>query len=351
MALQEMNPWSLPDSFTVYKLAPEYVRPLLHEHWQTQKAVHPIWSYFFGLYYLVMGIINYFQNYFYLPNVYLLKTFNSLISGSMAIAGNTMVLKIFSRYDKLRTPSNMLVVNLAFSDLMLMLTLVPESVYNFFSGGTWQFGALGCQIHSFCGMKMKTISLNKLTASIIDLHYVNLGAFFGYSQITTLTIISWDRYNVIVNGFQGSPMTYTKATLWILFNWIWAFGWAISPLVGWGLYALDGMMGTCSFDHYTATMNHKSHILASCFFQFAFPIIIIIGCYAGIVKAVFHHEDELRQQAKKMNVTSLRSNSAEQQQVTAEIRAAKVAVVNITLWIFAWTPFTVIILYYIILIL
>ena len=90
-------------------------------------------------------------------------------------------------------------------------------------------------------------------------------------------------------------------------------------------------------------MNHKSFILASCFFQYLGPIIVIIGCYFFIVRAVFKHEDELRQQAKKMNVTSLRSgNNQEQDAVSAEIRAAKVAVVNITLWIFAWTPFTVV---------
>lgn len=90
-------------------------------------------------------------------------------------------------------------------------------------------------------------------------------------------------------------------------------------------------------------MNHKSYILAACFFQFAAPIIVIVGCYFHIVKAVFHHEEELRQQAKKMNVSSLRSSSdPNQEAVKAEIRAAKVAVVNIMLWIFAWTPFTVI---------
>ena len=88
-------------------------------------------------------------------------------------------------------------------------------------------------------------------------------------------------------------------------------------------------------------MNHKSYILASCFLTYLMPIIIIVGCYAAIVRAVFHHEDELRQQAKKMNVTSLRTNQ-DQDAVSAEIRAAKVAVVNVTLWIFAWTPFTAI---------
>lgn len=71
----------------------------------------------------------------------------------MAIAGNYMVLKIFSRFGTLRTPANMLVINLAISDLLLMITLIPESVYNFFLGGPWQFGHLGCQIHAFCGKK------------------------------------------------------------------------------------------------------------------------------------------------------------------------------------------------------
>jgi r-opsin len=90
-------------------------------------------------------------------------------------------------------------------------------------------------------------------------------------------------------------------------------------------------------------MNHKSYILASCFFQFAGPIIVIVGCYFFIVKAVFNHEEELRGQAKKMKVTSLRSINKDQElAVSAEIRAAKVAVVNILLWIFAWAPFTTI---------
>ena len=160
----------------------------------------------------------------------------------MAIAGNIMVLKIFSRYKSLRSPANMLVINLAVSDLCLMLGLIPEASFNFLSGGTWQFGEIGCQIHAFCG------------------------AFFGYSQITTLTskeilkiyfknqlkddainfhlVISWDRYNVIVNGMKGAPLTYAKVTIYIILNWIWSFFWAITPIVGWGLYALDGMLGT-----------------------------------------------------------------------------------------------------------
>ena len=56
MALKgEYDPWAIPDDFTVYKSAPEWLQPLLHPHWQTQKAVHPFFSYFCGLYLLVGG--------------------------------------------------------------------------------------------------------------------------------------------------------------------------------------------------------------------------------------------------------------------------------------------------------
>ena len=49
------DPWNVPDDFTVWNFAPDYVKPYLHDHWKTQKAVHPLWAYFFGLYYFVMG--------------------------------------------------------------------------------------------------------------------------------------------------------------------------------------------------------------------------------------------------------------------------------------------------------
>ena len=79
--------------------------------------------------------------------------------------------------------------------------------------------------------------------------------------------------------------------------------------------------------------------MASCFFTYLVPITVIVGSYCFIVKAVFNHEEELRQQAKKMNVSSLRSGN-EQDAVKAEIRAAKVAIINVTMWIVSWTPFT-----------
>merc|ERR1740128_1487481 len=126
--------------------------------------------------------------------------------GTCAVCGNFIVLKIFGSFPALRTPANMLVMNLAFSDFALMLSLFPEMVYNFFCGGSWQFGETACQIHAF------------------------LGSVFGYSQIFTLTVVSWDRYNVIVKGFSGAPLTFSKVSAILFVNYVWSFLWSDSEL-------------------------------------------------------------------------------------------------------------------------
>lgn len=49
----------------------------------------------------------------------------------------------------------------------------------------------------------------------------------------------------------------------------------------------------------------------------------------------------MRDQAKKMNVTSLRSSEENKSQST-EAKLAKVALMTITLWFMAWTPYLII---------
>lgn len=56
------------------------------------------------------------------------------------------------------------------------------------------------------------------------------------------------------------------------------------------------------------------------------------------MRSVGDHEKTLRDQAKKMNVTSLRSNR-DQNEKSAEVRIAKVAIALATLFVFAWTPY------------
>lgn len=72
------------------------------------------------------------------------------------------------------------------------------------------------------------------------------------------------------------------------------------------------------------------------------PLGIIIYCYYFIVKAIVQHERALREQAAKMNVTSLRSKADTGD--SAEIRVAKAALLNISLWVAMWTPYASIVI-------
>jgi len=61
------------------------------------------------------------------------------VLGFISWMGNGVVIYIFSTTKSLRTPSNLLVVNLAFSDFLMMVIMSPPMVINCYFG-TWVLG-------------------------------------------------------------------------------------------------------------------------------------------------------------------------------------------------------------------
>merc|ERR1719175_346673 len=84
----------------------------------------------------------------------------------------------------------------------------------------------------------------------------------------------------------------------------------------------------------------QSYLYIYGFFVYYIPLFIIVYSYAFILKAVANHEKTMRDQAKKMGVKSLRSE--ENQKTSAECRLAKVALMTVSLWFMAWTPYLII---------
>ena len=60
----------------------------------------------------------------------------------------------------------------------------------------------------------------------------------GVCSIGSMLVIGYDRYNVIVKGFNGVKMTYGKALGIILCIWIYSVTVCMPPFLGWGKYAL-----------------------------------------------------------------------------------------------------------------
>nr|QWV42722.1 long wavelength sensitive opsin [Sinodendron cylindricum] len=236
------------------------------------------------------------------------------VLGVISVTGNGMVIFIFISTKSLRTSSNLLVVNLAFSDFLMMATMSPPMVINCYSE-TWALGPLMCEVY---GM---------------------FGSLFGCISIWSMTMIALDRYNVIVKGLSAKPLTIKGAMVQNFLVWAFSVLWTIAPIFGWNRYVPEGNMTACGTDYLTKDWFSRSYILAYSIFVYFLPLFTIIYSYLFIVQAVAAHEKSMREQAKKMNVASLRSQ--ENQQTSAECKLAKVALMTISLWFFAWTPYLV----------
>nr|ART30082.1 opsin [Heliconius sara] len=272
----------------VDKVLPEMLH-LIDPHWHQFPPMNPLWH---GLLGFVIGVL-----------------------GFISVTGNGMVVYIFTTTKSLKTPSNILVVNLAFSDFLMMFMMAPPMVINCYNE-TWVFGPLACQL------------------------YACAGSLYGCVSIWTMTMIAFDRYNVIVKGIAAKPMTINGALLRVFGIWAFSLAWTIAPLFGWGRYVPEGNMTACGTDYFDQSFSNRSYILLYSIACYYAPLFLIIYSYFFIVQAVAAHEKAMREQAKKMNVASLRSSDAAN--TSAECKLAKVALMTISLWFMAWTPYLVI---------
>ena len=108
----------------------------------------------------------------------------------------------------LKTPTNMLIVNLAFSDFCMMAFMMPTMAANCFAE-TWILGPLMCEIYGMAG------------------------SLFGCVSIWSMVMIAFDRYNVIVRGMAAEPLTTKKAAAQIFLIWAWSIMWTVLPFFGW----------------------------------------------------------------------------------------------------------------------
>jgi len=270
---------------------PQETLKIISKHWGSFPPQHPLVLHVVGICFFFLWMVNFF--------------------------GNGCVIYIFLKTKSLRTPTNMFVVNLALSDLIMMTTMGLPVVINAYTQRYWMWGALGCDL------------------------YACIGAICGTCSIMTMVVIGYDRYNVIVKGFSGKKITSGMAFIILIAIWGYSTAASVPPFFGWGKYSPEGLLVTCSYDYLTQEWNTKSFMAYAFIFNYTCPVIMIITFYTQIVKAVVAHEAALRAQAKKMNVESLRSNAKDEGE-SAEVRIAKVAITNVMLWLCTWTPYAIV---------
>lgn len=114
--------------------------------------------------------------------------------------------------------------------------------------------------------------------------YAMTGSLFGCVSIWSMTMIAFDRYNVIVKGLNGKPLTTGGAVLRILAIWLNGCLWSLAPIFGWNRYVPEGNMTGCGTDYLTRDRLSRSYIMAYSFFVYTVPLSLIIYSYYFIVK-------------------------------------------------------------------
>ncbi|XP_069990569.1 rhodopsin-like [Penaeus vannamei] len=137
----------------------------------------------------------------YVDDVLVIVPRRNGIMGSLSLAGNCVVIWVFMNTKALRSPANLLVVNLAISDFFMMLTMTPPLLINAY-WGTWILGGFFCEIYGF------------------------LGSFFGCVSIWSMVFITDNRY-VIVKGVCAEPPTCGGAMMRIAGTWTFTLDWCI----------------------------------------------------------------------------------------------------------------------------
>ncbi|XP_028296159.1 opsin-5 [Gouania willdenowi] len=230
------------------------------------------------------------------------------IIGIMSATGNGYVIYMtFKRKTKLKPPE-LMTVNLAIFDFGISVTGKPFFVVSSFSH-RWLFGWEGCQFYGWAGF------------------------FFGCGSLTTMTVVSLDRYLKICHLRYGTWLKRHHVFLCLGLVWLYAAFWATMPLVGWGNYAPEPFGTSCTLDWWLAqaSVSGQSFVMVILFFCLILPTAIIVFSYVKIIFKVKSSTKEISNfDARIKNNHSL------------EMKLTKVAMLICAGFLIAWIPYAVV---------
>nr|BAQ54884.1 opsin, rhodopsin-7 like [Epiophlebia superstes] len=237
---------------------------------------------------------------------------------AIGVSGNFLVIFMFCRCKSLRTPANILVMNLAVSDCFLLLKM-PIFIYNSIYLGP-ALGALGCQVYGF------------------------LGGLTGTTSIATLAAIALDRYFVVLYPLEPLKVpTRARARACVLLAWTYGAIFSSLPLFGLNRYVPEGYLTSCSFDYLADDKRSRTFIAVFFVAAWFIPFALISFCYAAICRAValaaaYSSSVTIRKLSDHHDASSRR----EEQRRRMELRLAIVVLGVVALWFVSWTPYAIV---------
>lgn len=248
------------------------------------------------------------------------------------IIGNIFILIAISTNKKLKKngTSNILIGNLAFSDLLLGLTVLPFSA----TADTfkkWFFGEIICEI------------------------WLSLDVLCCTASIWGLLMIAIDRYIATIHPIKYRQLkTNPKiAIIYISTSWFISLLISLGPLFIYDLNSknnaekpkkqssLKQIEGTK--DHVCFLFNELSFVILSSIGSFYFPLFLMVVLYSKVVQKI-HDLKKIRQQNKNQKVFLNEENKKRVKAITVddkkrEARTSKILIIIMASFVACWLPF------------
>ncbi|XP_059184170.1 opsin-3-like [Centropristis striata] len=187
----------------------------------------------------------------------------SVFLGSIMVFGflnNLLVLVLFCRFKTLRTPVNMLLLNISVSD---MLVCVCGTTLSFASSlrCRWLYGRSGCMWYGF------------------------VNSCFGIVSLVSLAVLSYERYSTLM-VYNKRVSDYRKPLLAVGGSWLYSVVWTVPPLLGWSSYSLEGAGTSCSVTWTQRSSGSHSYVVCLFVFCLGVPVLAMMYCYGRLLYAV-----------------------------------------------------------------
>ncbi|XP_042625321.1 opsin-3-like isoform X1 [Cyprinus carpio] len=242
-------------------------------------------------------------DYIFADETFKLLTFTIGSIGVLGFCNNIIVIILYYRFKRLRTPTNLLIVNISVSDLLVSVTGVNFTFVSCVKR-RWIFNSATCVWDGFSN------------------------SLFGIVSIMTLSGLAYERYIRVVHA---KVIDFPWAWRAITHIWLYSLAWTGAPLLGWNRYTLEVHQLGCSLDWASKDPNDASFILfflLGCFFV---PVGVMAYCYGNILYTV----KMLRSIQDLQTVQTIKI-------LRYEKKVAVMFLMMISCFLVCWTPYAVV---------
>jgi len=196
------------------------------------------------------------------------------IIGTISFVCNSLIFLVIGTNKEMRTKSNLMLLSLATTDWLIIVTGIPIHLINLVKGGNQTHGA-ACSIFGFL------ILVPFLVSNF------------------NLTLIAVHRYIMVVRNKSYRKLFSDKNTyLAIASVWIIGFLLSIPPLIGWGSFSYDANRAHCMVDW----AQSLSYLIFLQILAYPVPMATMCYCYYKILRHSYESSKRLATSGDKSRI-------------------------------------------------